>query len=148
MAGALLRIPLDVTLARYLREIHRFPILSAGEELELVCRWRDRRDVEAPYKLVTSQLRFVAKVATGYRGYGLPVSELIGERNMGVMKAVQRLDPTRGVRFAIYASWWIRSTIHAHILYSCSLVKMGTTELGKDLPDRARRFGKQEGADV
>jgi RNA polymerase sigma-32 factor len=113
--------------ASYSQEIRRFPVLKAEEELMLVVRWRTSRDEGAAHQLLTSHLRFVAKIARGYRGYGLATSDLISEGNIGLIQALQRFDPDRGVRFSTYAGWWIKAAIQAYILSSWSLVKMGTT---------------------
>jgi RNA polymerase sigma-32 factor len=139
-ANASLKISSDGNLSRYLREVHGFPILSAEEELELGRRWRDGHDLGAAHRLVASHLRLVAKIAMGYRGYGLPICELIGEGNVGMMKAVQRFDPDRGCRLATYALWWIRSSIQEYVLHSWSLVKMGTTAAQKRLFFNLRRL--------
>jgi RNA polymerase sigma-32 factor len=120
-------------LTRYLQEIRKFPMLSPEEEYSLAKRWKDEGDSEAAHKLVTSHLRLVAKIAMGYRGYGLPVGELISEGNVGMMQAVKRFDPDRGFRLATYAMWWIRAAIQEYILHSWSLVKMGTTAAQKKL---------------
>ena len=120
-------------LARYLEEIRRFPMLSHDEEYMLARSWREHGDVDAAHKLVTSHLRLVAKIAMGYRGYGLPVNELISEGNVGMMQAVKRFEPERGFRLATYAMWWIRASIQEYILHSWSLVKMGTTAAQKKL---------------
>ena len=112
---------------RYLQEIRRFPMLAAEEESVLAKRWREHGDADAAHKLVTSHLRLVVKIAVGYRGYGLPISELISEGNVGLMQAAKRFDPEQGFRFATYAIWWIKAAIHEYILRSWSLVKMGTT---------------------
>ena len=120
-------------LSRYLSEIRRFPLLEPGEEFMLAKRWREHGDSKAAHKLVTSHLRLVAKIAMGYRGYGLPVAELISEGNVGMMQAVKRFDPDRGFRLATYAMWWIRASIQEYILHSWSLVKMGTTAAQKKL---------------
>jgi RNA polymerase sigma-32 factor len=127
-------------LARYLQEIRRFPMLEANEEYMLAKNWRGHDDIEAAHKLVTSHLRLVAKIAMGYRGYGLPVSELISEGNIGMMQAVKRFDPERGFRLATYAMWWIRAAIQEYILHSWSLVKMGTTAAQKKLFFNLRRI--------
>jgi RNA polymerase sigma-32 factor len=111
----------------YLREIRRFPLLEAEEESVLARRWREDGDGDAAHKLATSHLRLVAKIATGYRGYGLPISELISEGNFGLMQAAKRFDPAKGVRFATYAVWWIKAAIQEYILRSWSLVRIGTT---------------------
>ncbi len=123
----------DSNLSAYLTQIRKFPILDREEEYMLATRWRDREDTEAAHKLVTSHLRLVAKIAMGYRGYGLPVAELISEGNVGMMQAVKRFDPQRGFRLATYAMWWIRASIQEYILHSWSLVKMGTTAAQKKL---------------
>jgi len=118
---------------RYLEEIRRFPMLEAEEESALARRWREHGDADAAHELVTSHLRLVVKIAVGYRGYGLPVSELISEGNIGLMQAAKRFDPEQGFRFATYAIWWIKAAIHEYILRSWSLVKMGTTANQKKL---------------
>src|SRR5712675_2378914 len=120
-------------LARYLQEIRKFPMLQPEEEYMLAKRWREHADPDAAQRLVTSHLRLVAKIAMGYRGYGLPLSELISEGNVGMMQAVKRFDPERGFRLATYAMWWIRASIQEYILRSWSLVKMGTTANQKRL---------------
>ncbi len=130
-------------LSRYLQDIRKFPMLTAEEELALSRRWRDNEDIEAAHKLVTSHLRLVAKIAMGYRGYGLPVGELISEGNVGMMQAVKRFDPDRGFRLATYAMWWIRAAIQEYILHSWSLVKMGTTAAQKKLFFNLRRLKGQ-----
>jgi RNA polymerase sigma-32 factor len=130
-------------LTRYLQEIRKFPMLSPEEESALARRWRDEGDLEAAHKLVTSHLRLVAKIAMGYRGYGLPVGELISEGNVGMMQAVKRFDPDRGFRLATYAMWWIRAAIQEYILHSWSLVKMGTTAAQKKLFFNLRRLKGQ-----
>ncbi len=130
-------------LARYLDEIRRFPMLEAGEEYMLAKSWREHEDVEAAHKLVTSHLRLVAKIAMGYRGYGLPISEVISEGNVGLMQAVKRFEPERGFRLATYAMWWIRAAIQEYILHSWSLVKLGTTAAQKKLFFNLRRLKSQ-----
>ena len=130
-------------LTRYLQEIRRFPMLEPGEEFMLAKSWREHGDVEAAHKLVTSHLRLVAKIAMGYRGYGLPLAELISEGNVGMMQAVKRFDPDRGFRLATYAMWWIRAAIQEYILHSWSLVKMGTTAAQKKLFFNLRRLKGQ-----
>jgi RNA polymerase sigma-32 factor len=130
-------------LSRYLQEIRKYPMLSPEEELRLARAWRDDRDMEAAHKLVTSHLRLVAKIAMGYRGYGLPLGELISEGNVGMMQAVKRFDPDRGFRLATYAMWWIRAAIQEYILHSWSLVKMGTTAAQKKLFFNLRRLKGQ-----
>ena len=130
-------------LSRYLQDIRKFPMLEQNEEYMLAKRWREHDDVEAAHKLVTSHLRLVAKIAMGYRGYGLPVSELISEGNVGMMQAVKRFDPERGFRLATYAMWWIRAAIQEYILHSWSLVKMGTTAAQKKLFFNLRKLKGQ-----
>ncbi|HIM46019.1 MAG TPA: RNA polymerase sigma factor RpoH [Alphaproteobacteria bacterium] len=120
-------------VSQYLREIRQFPMLEPDEEFMLAKRWREHEDSDAAHQLVTSHLRLVAKIAMGYRGYGLPVGELISEGNVGLMQAVKRFDPDRGFRLATYAMWWIRASIQEYILHSWSLVKMGTTAAQKKL---------------
>jgi RNA polymerase sigma-32 factor len=120
-------------LTRYLEEIRRFPMLEPQEEFILAQRWREQGDREAAHRLVTSHLRLVAKIAMGYRGYGLPTSEVISEGNLGLMKAVKRFEPEKGFRLATYAMWWIRASIQEYVLRSWSLVKMGTTANQKKL---------------
>ncbi len=120
-------------LARYLQQIRKFPMLRADEEYMLAKRWREHDDTEAAHRLVTSHLRLVAKIAMGFRGYGLPLGELISEGNVGMMQAVKRFEPDRGFRLATYAMWWIRASIQEYILHSWSLVKMGTTAAQKKL---------------
>jgi len=120
-------------LAIYLQEIKKFPILTADEEYMLAKRYKEHGDTEAAHKLVTSHLRLVAKIAMGYRGYGLPVTDLISEGNVGIMQAVKKFDPERGFRLATYAMWWIRAQIQEYVLHSWSLVKIGTTAAQKKL---------------
>jgi RNA polymerase sigma-32 factor len=120
-------------LSRYLSEIRKFPLLDPGEEYMLAKRWKEHEDRDAAKKLVTSHLRLVAKIAMGYRGYGLPVSEIIAEGNVGLMQAVKRFEPDKGFRLATYAMWWVRASIQEYILRSWSLVKMGTTAAQKKL---------------
>jgi RNA polymerase sigma-32 factor len=131
------------SLSRYLQEIRKFPMLEQNEEYMLAKAWREHGDSEAAHKLVTSHLRLVAKIAMGYRGYGLPVSELISEGNVGMMQAVKRFDPDRGFRLATYAMWWIRAAIQEYILHSWSLVKMGTTAAQKKLFFNLRKLKGQ-----
>ena len=120
-------------LSSYLSEIRKFPMLKPDEEFMLAKRWREHNDLAAAHRLVTSHLRLVAKIAMGYRGYGLPVAELISEGNVGMMQAVKRFDPDKGFRLATYAMWWIRASIQEYILHSWSLVKLGTTAAQKKL---------------
>jgi RNA polymerase sigma-32 factor len=130
-------------LSSYLAEIRRFPMLSKDEEFMLGKRWREHEDTDAAEKLVTSHLRLVAKIAMGYRGYGLPVAEVISEGNVGLMQAVKKFDPDKGFRLATYAMWWIRASIQEYILRSWSLVKMGTTAAQKKLFFNLRRMKSQ-----
>jgi RNA polymerase sigma-32 factor len=123
----------DGGLSRYLTEIRKFPMLAKDEEFMLAKRWREHQDPEAAHKLVTSHLRLVAKIAMGYRGYGLPIGEVISEGNVGLMQAVKKFEPDKGFRLATYAMWWIRASIQEYILRSWSLVKMGTTAAQKKL---------------
>ena len=127
-------------LSAYMAQIKKFPILEAKEEYMLAKAWVDHGDLKSAHKLVTSHLRLVAKIASGYRGYGLPVSELISEGNMGMMHAVKRFDPEKGFRLATYAMWWIRASIQEYILRSWSLVKIGTTAAQKKLFFNLRRI--------
>jgi len=123
----------EANLSRYLQEIRKFPMLKQEDEVDLANRWIKSEDHEAAHALVNSHLRLVAKIAMGYRGYGLPVGELISEGNVGMMQAVKRFDPDKGFRLATYAIWWIRAAIQEYILHSWSLVKMGTTAAQKKL---------------
>ncbi len=143
MAAFAINIAPEGNLSRYLQEIRKFPMLKPEEELALSLAWRDKQDTPAAHKLVTSHLRLVAKIAMGYRGYGLPVGELISEGNVGMMQAVRRFDPDRGFRLATYAMWWIRAAIQEYILHSWSLVKMGTTAAQKKLFFNLRRLKGQ-----
>ena len=133
----------EAGLNRYLTEIKKFPILAPEEEYMLAKRWREHEDTDAAAKLVNSHLRLVAKIAMGYRGYGLPVSELISEGNIGLMQGVKKFEPDRGFRLATYAMWWIRASIQEFILRSWSLVKMGTTAAQKKLFFNLRRMKNQ-----
>ena len=127
-------------LTRYLQDIRKFPMLSFELEQELAYRWRDEEDEDAAHQMVNSHLRLVAKIAMGYRGYGLPIGELISEGNVGMMQSVRRFDPDKGFRLATYAMWWIRASIQEYILHSWSLVKMGTTAAQKKLFFNLRRI--------
>jgi RNA polymerase sigma-32 factor len=133
----------EAGLNRYLAEIKKFPILAPEEEFMLAKRWTEHQDTDAAAKLVNSHLRLVAKIAMGYRGYGLPVSELISEGNIGLMQGVKKFEPDRGFRLATYAMWWIRASIQEFILRSWSLVKMGTTAAQKKLFFNLRRMKNQ-----
>ncbi len=127
-------------LSRYLSEIRKFPMLEKNEEFMLARQWRDHEDTEAAERMVTSHLRLVAKIAMGYRGYGLPMAEVISEGNVGLMQAVKKFDPEKGFRLATYAMWWIRAAIQEYILRSWSLVKLGTTAAQKKLFFNLRRL--------
>ena len=130
-------------LSLYLAQIKKFPMLDAEEEYLLAKNWRDKGNVKAAHKLVTSHLRLVAKIAMGYRGYGLPVNELISEGNIGLMQAVKKFDPDKGFRLATYAMWWIKAGIQEYVLRSWSLVKMGTTAAQKKLFFNLKKLKKQ-----
>jgi RNA polymerase sigma-32 factor len=131
------------SLSRYLQEIRKFPMLTQEDEYMLARAWKEHGDTDAAHKLVTSHLRLVAKIAMGYRGYGLPLGELISEGNVGMMQAVKRFDPEKGFRLATYAMWWIRASIQEYVLRSWSLVKMGTTAAQKKLFFNLRRIKGQ-----
>ena len=133
----------DNNLSRYLQRVRNYPMLEVSEEVALGWQWRDDQDTVALERLVTSHLRLVVKIAMGYRGYGLPVGDLIAEGNIGMMQAVRRFDPDRGFRLATYAMWWIRASIQEYILRSWSLVKMGTTASQKKLFFNLRRLKGQ-----
>ncbi len=133
-------------LNRYLQEIRRFPMLEPEEEYMLAKRWVEDQDTEAAHKMVTSHLRLAAKIAMGYRGYGLPQAEVISEANVGLMQAVKRFDPDKGFRLATYAMWWIRASIQEYILRSWSLVKLGTTSAQKKLFFNLRKAKAKIGA--
>ncbi len=143
------RLPVSVRdrgLAAYLGDVQKYPILAADEEYMLARRWQAHGDAEAARRLITSHLRLVAKIALGYRGYGLPLDDVISEGNVGLMKAVKRFDPERGFRLSTYAMWWIRASIQEYILRSWSLVKLGTTAAQKKLFFNLRRVKSQIGA--
>src|SRR5580765_4605628 len=133
-------------LSRYLSEIRKFPLLEPEEEYMLAKRWREHEDPEAARRLVTSHLRLVAKIAMGYRGYGLPLSEVVSEGNVGLMQAVKRFDPDKGFRLATYAMWWIRAAIQEYVLRSWSMVKLGTTAAQKKLFFNLRKAKSHIGA--
>jgi len=136
----------EAGLSRYLTEIRKFPLLSPEDEYMFAKRWKEHEDSEAARRLVTSHLRLVAKIAMGYRGYGLPVSEIVSEGNVGLMQAVKRFDPDRGFRLATYAMWWIRASIQEYVLRSWSMVKMGTTAAQKKLFFNLRKAKNNIGA--
>ena len=143
MAAGYLALSPEGGLSRYLSEIRNFPMLEPEEEYMLAKRWREHSDSGAAHRLVTSHLRLVAKIAMGYRGYGLPINEVISEGNVGLMQAVKRFDPDKGFRLATYAMWWIRAAIQEYILHSWSLVKIGTTAAQKKLFFNLRRVKGQ-----
>src|ERR1700759_1625548 len=143
MAASLPIIAGESGLGRYLQEIKRFPMLEPQEEFMLAKRWREHGDREAAHKLVTSHLRLVAKIAMGYRGYWVPIGEVISEGNVGLMQAVKRFEPDKGFKLATYAMWWIRASIQEYILRSWSLVKMGTTAAQKKLFFNLRKAKSQ-----
>ena len=143
MAAALPMISGESGLSRYLTEIRKFPLLEPQEEYMLAKRWREHADSKAAHRLVTSHLRLVAKIAMGYRGYGLPIGEVVSEGNVGLMQAVKRFEPDKGFRLATYAMWWIRAAIQEYILRSWSLVKMGTTANQKKLFFNLRKAKSQ-----
>ena len=135
--------PASGSLSLYLSQIKKFPMLDAEEEYLLAKNWKERGNLKAAHKLVTSHLRLVAKIAMGYRGYGLPVNELISEGNIGLMQAVKKFDPDKGFRLATYAMWWIKASIQEYVLRSWSLVKMGTTTAQKKLFFNLKKIKKQ-----
>jgi len=142
MTASTLRLPmltLDGGLGKYLRDIRAFPVLSPEEEYMLAKRWQSHVDVDAAHRLVTSHLRLVAKMALGFRHYGLPVADLIGEGNLGLMRAVKKFDPDRGFRLATYAMWWIKAALHEYVLSSWSMVRLGTLAAHKKLFFNLRR---------
>ncbi|BBC79561.1 RNA polymerase sigma 70 [Acetobacter orientalis] len=143
MVSSVINVGSENNLSRYLQDIRKYPLLTPEEELRLSHLWKDKGDVQAAHTLVTSHLRLVAKIAMGYRGYGLPINELISEGNVGMMQAVRRFDPDKGFRLATYAMWWIRAAIQEYILHSWSLVKMGTTAAQKKLFFNLRRLKGQ-----
>jgi RNA polymerase sigma-32 factor len=151
-AAALPAVPSGPSLSRYIDQVHRFPILGAKEEYVLATAWREHGDVEAARRLVTSHLRLVVKIAAGYRGYGLPLQDLIGEGNLGLMRAVRTFEPERGFRLSTYAMWWIKASIQEYILRSWSLVKLGTTAAQKKLffalARLKRKLGEFGGGDL
>ena len=140
MASFALALSPEQGLSRYLSEIRKFPLLEKNEEFMLAQRWAQNQDAEAAERMVTSHLRLVAKIAMGYRGYGLPIGEVISEGNVGLMQAVKKFDPDKGFRLATYAMWWIRAAIQEYILRSWSLVKLGTTAAQKKLFFNLRRL--------
>ncbi|NQU59898.1 MAG: RNA polymerase sigma factor RpoH [Rhodospirillales bacterium] len=143
IAGQEMDISPDQNLYRYLQRIRQYPMLEVEEELQLARRWLEHEDPEAASRLVNSHLRLVAKIAKGFLGYGLPLSELICEGNVGMMQAIRRFDPERGFRFSTYAMWWIRASIQEYVLHSWSMVKMGTTAAQKKLFFNLRKLKMQ-----
>ncbi len=143
MASSLPSVSIDGSLSHYLSEIRKFPMLEPGQEYMLAKRWKEHEDTDAAHQLVTSHLRLVAKIAMGYRGYGLPTAEVISEGNVGLMQAVKRFEPEKGFRLATYAMWWIRAAIQEYILRSWSLVKIGTTAAQKKLFFNLRKIKGQ-----
>ena len=139
-ASASVALSPEQGLSRYLTEIRKFPMLEKNEEFMLARKWREQEDTQSAEKMVTSHLRLVAKIAMGYRGYGLPMAEVISEGNVGLMQAVKKFDPDKGFRLATYAMWWIRAAIQEYILRSWSLVKLGTTAAQKKLFFNLRRL--------
>ncbi|HAV48983.1 MAG TPA: RNA polymerase sigma factor RpoH [Brevundimonas sp.] len=142
-ASASVALSPEQGLSRYLTEIRKFPMLEKNEEFMLARKWREQEDTQSAEKMVTSHLRLVAKIAMGYRGYGLPMAEVISEGNVGLMQAVKKFDPDKGFRLATYAMWWIRASIQEYILRSWSLVKMGTTAAQKKLFFNLRKAKSQ-----
>jgi RNA polymerase sigma-32 factor len=140
MAGTSIALSPEQGLSRYLTEIRKFPMLAKEEEFMLAKQWQEHEDTESAEKMVTSHLRLVAKIAMGYRGYGLPMAEVVSEGNVGLMQAVKKFDPDKGFRLATYAMWWIRASIQEYILRSWSLVKLGTTAAQKKLFFNLRRI--------
>ena len=138
----------EAGLSRYLSEIRKFPLLEPEEEYMLAKRWVEDQDAESAHRLVTSHLRLAAKIAMGYRGYGLPQAEVISEANVGLMQAVKRFDPEKGFRLATYAMWWIRASIQEYILRSWSLVKLGTTSAQKKLFFNLRKAKNRQNLDT
>src|SRR3954463_1804939 len=136
----------EAGLSRYLTEIRKFPLLTPEDEYMFAKRWKEHEDPEAARRMVTSHLRLVAKIAMGYRGYGLPISEIVSEGNVGLMQAVKRFDPDKGFRLATYAMWWIRASIQEYVLRSWSMVKMGTTAAQKKLFFNLRKAKNNIGA--
>merc|ERR1712065_37089 len=146
MTGTSIALSPEQGLSRYLTEIRKFPMLSKEEEFLLAKQWQEHEATEAAEKLVTSHLRLVAKIAMGYRGYGLPIGEVVSEGNVGLMQAVKKFDPERGFRLATYAMWWIKASIQEYILRSWSLVKIGTTSAQKKLFFNLKKLKNQIGA--
>jgi len=141
-------VDLDGSLSKYLSRIKKFPMLSSEEEYMLAKNWKERGDLKSAHKLVTSHLRLVAKIAMGYRGYGLPVSEMVSEGNIGLMQAVKKFEPEKGFRLATYAMWWIKASIQEYVLRSWSMVKMGTTTAQKKLFFNLKKIKNKLSADT
>lgn len=143
MVSSMLKISPDTNLTQYMQYTRKFPLLTIEEEYEYAKKWKEEGDIEAAHRLVSAHLRLVVKVAAGYKGYGLPLNELISEGNIGMLQATQRFDPERGFRFTTYAIWWIKAAIQEYILHSWSLVKIGTTATQKKLFFNLRRLKSQ-----
>lgn len=143
MVSSTLKLASDTNLTQYIQHIRKFPILTSEEEFALANKWKNNDDIDAAHTLVAAHLRLVVKIAASYKGYGLPLNELISEGNIGMLQAVQRFDPDRGFRFTTYAIWWIKAAIQEYILHSWSLVKIGTTANQKKLFFNLRRVKTQ-----
>lgn len=143
MVSSMLKIAPDTNLTQYMQYTRKFPLLTIEEEYKYAKKWKDEGDIEAAHRLVSAHLRLVVKIAAGYKGYGLPLNELISEGNIGMLQATQRFDPERGFRFTTYAIWWIKAAIQEYILHSWSLVKIGTTATQKKLFFNLRRVKSQ-----
>ncbi|MDI2113250.1 RNA polymerase sigma factor RpoH [Commensalibacter nepenthis] len=143
MVSTMLKVSPDTNLAQYMQYTRKFPLLTPEQEYEYAKKWKDEGDIEAAHRLVTAHLRLVVKIASGYKGYGLPLNELISEGNIGMLQATQRFDPEKGFRFTTYAIWWIKAAIQEYILHSWSLVKIGTTAVQKKLFFNLRRLKSQ-----
>lgn len=143
MVSSMLKVTQDTNLTQYMQYTRKFPLLTLEEEYNYAKKWKEEGDIEAAHNLVSAHLRLVVKVAAGYKGYGLPLSELISEGNIGMLQAIQRFDPERGFRFTTYAIWWIKAAIQEYILHSWSLVKIGTTAVQKKLFFNLRRVKSQ-----
>lgn len=143
MVSSMLKVTQDTNLTQYMQYTRKFPLLTSEEEYNYAKKWKEEGDIEAAHRLVSAHLRLVIKVAAGYKGYGLPLSELISEGNIGMLQAIQRFDPEKGFRFTTYAIWWIKAAIQEYILHSWSLVKIGTTAAQKKLFFNLRRVKSQ-----
>ncbi|CAI3953050.1 DNA-directed RNA polymerase [Commensalibacter communis] len=143
MVSSMLKVSPDTNLTQYMQYTRKFPLLTLEQEYEYATKWRNEGDIEAAHRLITAHLRLVVKIAAGYKGYGLPLNELISEGNIGMLQATQRFDPEKGFRFTTYAIWWIKAAIQEYILHSWSLVKIGTTAVQKKLFFNLRRLKSQ-----